>query len=260
MSQPRALQLANWLQHRAMGGITPKDIEASEELRRQHAEIERLNQLLSIEQGKTHQWKVLAESQNAQISMKTPDACREWLKEHQWSSGNYNQEGDWESDCPECGGWKSQGHTKECKITAMLSEEPQTVTGIMSLQHRVRVHLANRYSYSHREFCEKLEEILHENVSMNQLQLPIAASPTVIHQWRKPHCFDWHDGHPDITDGGGPYETRVLFTSPVYVAELLTDDEIEIAYMRLADKQSFRSFRDGVHFAERHHQIKGMEL
>ena len=46
MSQPRALQLANWLQHRSMGGITPKDIEASEELRSQHAEIERLNQLL----------------------------------------------------------------------------------------------------------------------------------------------------------------------------------------------------------------------
>lgn len=26
--------------------------------------------------------------------------------------------------------------------------------------HRVRVHLANQYYYSHREFCEKLAEII----------------------------------------------------------------------------------------------------
>ena len=28
--------------------------------------------------------------------------------------------------------------------------------------HRVRVHLANQYHYSHREFCEKLAEIISE--------------------------------------------------------------------------------------------------
>ena len=28
------------------------------------------------------------------------------------------------------------------------------------LRHQIRVHLANRYQHSHREFCEKLEEIM----------------------------------------------------------------------------------------------------
>ena len=38
--------------------------------------------------------------------------------------------------------------------------------------------------------------------------------PVAIHQWRKPMCCNWYDGHPDPSDGGGPYETRVLYTSP----------------------------------------------
>lgn len=37
----------------------------------------------------------------------------------------------------------------------------------------------------------------------------IKASP--VHQFRKARCADWFDGHPDHTDGGGPYETRTLY-------------------------------------------------
>ena len=36
----------------------------------------------------------------------------------------------------------------------------------------------------------------------------------VVHQWHKRHCADWYDGYPDHEDGGGPYETRVLYTQP----------------------------------------------
>lgn len=33
-------------------------------------------------------------------------------------------------------------------------------------------------------------------------------------QFRKEHCADWYDGYPDHFDGGGPYETRTLYTAP----------------------------------------------
>lgn len=45
------------------------------------------------------------------------------------------------------------------------------------------------------------------------LQLkPIVQKP--VHQFRKEFCSDWYDGLPDNSDGGGPYETRTLYTEP----------------------------------------------
>ena len=35
--------------------------------------------------------------------------------------------------------------------------------GEPSLRYRIRVHLANRYAYSHGDFCTKLDEILEES-------------------------------------------------------------------------------------------------
>lgn len=35
-----------------------------------------------------------------------------------------------------------------------------------------------------------------------------------VHQFRTAYCSDWYDGLPDHEDGGGPYETRTLFTRP----------------------------------------------
>jgi hypothetical protein len=35
-----------------------------------------------------------------------------------------------------------------------------------------------------------------------------------VHQWRQKHSPYWYDGYPDNYDGGGPYETRVLYTTP----------------------------------------------
>ena len=37
---------------------------------------------------------------------------------------------------------------------------------------------------------------------------------TMVHQFRTARCSDWYDGFPDHEDGGGPYETRTLFTHP----------------------------------------------
>lgn len=50
--------------------------------------------------------------------------------------------------------------------------------------------------------------------------------PVAVHQWRKPLCCNWYDGHPDNSDGGGPYETRVLYTSPP-ARKPLTDDDMD---------------------------------
>jgi len=35
-----------------------------------------------------------------------------------------------------------------------------------------------------------------------------------VYQFRKKGCADWYDGYPDHSDGGGPYETRTLYTTP----------------------------------------------
>jgi hypothetical protein len=35
-----------------------------------------------------------------------------------------------------------------------------------------------------------------------------------VHQWREKHSAYWYDGYPDNDDGGGPYETRTLYTTP----------------------------------------------
>ncbi len=43
-----------------------------------------------------------------------------------------------------------------------------------------------------------------------------------VHQFRKKHCSDWYDGHPDPSDGGGPYECRTLYTQPASPEQTLT--------------------------------------
>jgi hypothetical protein len=43
---------------------------------------------------------------------------------------------------------------------------------------------------------------------------PAPAGWRLVHQWRTEYCSDWYDGHPDQDDGGGPYETRILYAAP----------------------------------------------
>lgn len=42
----------------------------------------------------------------------------------------------------------------------------------------------------------------------------IAQQAQPVHQFRRQLCADWYDGHPDHEDGGGPYETRIPYTTP----------------------------------------------
>jgi hypothetical protein len=53
---------------------------------------------------------------------------------------------------------------------------------------------------------------LRAQVAATHTEQPIQAGEVV--QFRKRWCSDWYDGHPDHEDGGGPYETRTLYTAP----------------------------------------------
>lgn len=61
------------------------------------------------------------------------------------------------------------------------------------LRHRIRVHLSNRYYYSHKEFCEKLDEIM--TAALAQPAKPVELSDDEIKAgWEKtfstnnPYC------------------------------------------------------------------------
>ena len=57
-------------------------------------------------------------------------------------------------------------------------------------------------------------------------QAQAVAGVKAVHQFRKKHCADWYDGFADHSDGGGPYEERILYT--VGAVPLLTGREIEL--------------------------------
>ena len=48
--------------------------------------------------------------------------------------------------------------------------------------------------------------------ALEQKQEPVA-------QWRKQGTGPWWDGHPDHSDGGGPYETRTVYAAPQPAAQ-----------------------------------------
>jgi hypothetical protein len=58
-----------------------------------------------------------------------------------------------------------------------------------------------------------------ERHSIGQKIIPLYTAPPAapvqepIHQWREKHSPYWYDGYPDNEDGGGPYETRTLYTA-----------------------------------------------
>lgn len=55
----------------------------------------------------------------------------------------------------------------------------------------------------------EIARLTNENERLKRAQ---QAQP--VHQFRRQLCADWYDGHPDHEDGGGPYETRILYTTP----------------------------------------------
>jgi hypothetical protein len=77
--------------------------------------------------------------------------------------------------------------------------------------------------------------------------------PVAVHQFRKQYCANWYDGHPDHTDGGGPYEERTLYTAPPRREwRGLTMQEINDGRDQLPTEDLCGwSFRQGVYFAEK---------
>jgi hypothetical protein len=53
--------------------------------------------------------------------------------------------------------------------------------------------------------------VLHDRLRASLAQ---QGKPVAVHQFRKQYCANWYDGHPDHTDGGGPYEERTLYAAP----------------------------------------------
>jgi hypothetical protein len=75
-----------------------------------------------------------------------------------------------------------------------------------------------------------------------------------VHQWRQKHSPYWYDGYPDNDDGGGPYETRTLYTTPPAAQRQwvgLTDEEIlKLAYpIRWQEVDDFEADK-AVNFAQ----------
>ena len=68
-----------------------------------------------------------------------------------------------------------------------------------------------------------------------------AQEPVAVHQFRKQYCANWYDGHPDHTDGGGPYEERTLYLAPPQRPPL-TDEEIDALALEVrCDPAALRS-------------------
>jgi len=57
-----------------------------------------------------------------------------------------------------------------------------------------------------------------------------------INQWRKCGCSDWYDGFPDPEDGGGPYETRMLYAAQQPVAQQAGDVARDAANWRTFER------------------------
>ena len=58
-------------------------------------------------------------------------------------------------------------------------------------------------------------EILSDALAESQREVAaLKAVQEPVHQWRQKHSPYWYDGYPDSDDGGGPYETRILYTTP----------------------------------------------
>ena len=78
-----------------------------------------------------------------------------------------------------------------------------------------------------RELADRFSEGWHDGIkidasdimllSMAASQIEQSRSAPVqepVHQWQQKHSPYWYDGYPDNDDGGGPYETRILYTTP----------------------------------------------
>ncbi|MFD0669682.1 hypothetical protein ACT80S_18335 [Ramlibacter sp. MAHUQ-53] len=86
----------------------------------------------------------------------------------------------------------SKPDARKC-VREALPEQAQIQVGCEGEDGFLRIHPES-------EFCDVCK--------------PAEPQPVAVHQFRKQHCADWYDGHPDHEDGRGPYEVRTLYTYP----------------------------------------------
>ena len=73
--------------------------------------------------------------------------------------------------------------------------------------------------------------VMERAITALRAALAQQAEPVAIHQFRELHSAVWHDGYADHSDGGGPYEERVLYTAPPRREWApLTDEQISDAW------------------------------
>ena len=68
-------------------------------------------------------------------------------------------------------------------------------------------------SYSDSMIAFRTECIPANVIAVVDALAALAQHAQPVHQFRRRLCADWYDGHPDHEDGGGPYETRILYTT-----------------------------------------------
>ena len=77
----------------------------------------------------------------------------------------------------------------------------------------------------------------NELAAIKQARLAPVQEP--VHQWRQKHSPYWYDGYPDNDDGGGPYETRILYaTPPAHPAPV----QEPFGYLEIDDIESQREY------------------
>ena len=86
--------------------------------------------------------------------------------------------------------------------------------------------------------CAKLYEEQRTKAITAIKQALAAPVQEPVHQWRQKHSPYWYDGYPDNDDGGGPYETRTLYTTPPAAHPAVPDA------MRIANRES-PDYREG---------------
>ena len=185
------------------------------------------------------------ESLRAQLAARVPDALPPYEHPQGADYGESREEG-------YINGWNA------CRA-AMLSAAPSQqapAQGEPVLRHRVRVHLANRYSYSHKDFCEKLEEIMNEDCR----QEVVRCEPFgYVYSWVHSSAL----GRPDETYTGfaksledakrhpAHFDIQAVFTHLQQASKPMTEEQIRNGNTEWEPA----SFYYGARFAERFHKI-----
>jgi hypothetical protein len=184
-AQPEALRLADELEA-PVGTQSTYSVmqQAAAELRRLQAEYETLKKSVATAWNRGHTMGMRANEDIARQAL-------EVVKKDAWAN---------------------------TQLTEALLKAEEQCDALMEANEAFskREHWWNEKMFTLEQQRDALLEALkeHEPKGGGNLPPPLQAEPVAVHQFRKQYCANWYDGHPDHTDGGGPYEERTLYTAP----------------------------------------------